>query len=103
MTKSSATEAGKESCRATQLNRCTAIDSLWNRKAPSLTSPDTADKRLPRDERNIAAALFIGPKVSKATGKNSYAAAMSEYLAQLLSQLPCRQKTKTGDRKMRIV
>jgi len=39
--------AGKVSCNNTALYRCTSTETLWNRKAPSLSSPD-AEIFLPR-------------------------------------------------------
>ena len=32
---------GKLSCNKTALKRCTSTETLWNRKAPSLSSPET--------------------------------------------------------------
>jgi len=31
---------GKLSCNKTALKRCTSTETLWNRKAPSLSSPE---------------------------------------------------------------
>ena len=34
---------GKLSCNKTALKRCTSTETLWNRKAPSLSSPEDED------------------------------------------------------------
>jgi len=56
--------AGKVSCNNTALWRCTSTETLWNRKAPSLSSPEVEEIFLPRLAKSWQADVFIGPKVS---------------------------------------
>jgi len=39
---------GKLSCNKTALKRCTSTETLWNRKAPSLSSPKDKEIFLPK-------------------------------------------------------
>ena len=39
---------GKLSCNKTALKRCTSTETLWNRKAPSLSSPEDEEIFLPK-------------------------------------------------------
>ena len=39
---------GKMSCNKTALKRCTSTETLWNRKAPSLSSPEDEEIFLPK-------------------------------------------------------
>src|SRR5215469_2412752 len=56
-----------------------------SKKAVSRTSPVDAVIFLPRDCRKTKPDWFIGPKVSKAKGTNSYDKLSSVYLATLLA------------------
>ena len=58
--------AGNVSCNNTALQRCTSTETLWNRKAPSLSSPDAEEIFLPRLANSWHADVFIGPEVSTA-------------------------------------
>ena len=53
----------------------------WNRKAVSLGSPEDADKRRPKQAKNLSPSSLIGPKVSIATGQNKYVRLSSWYLS----------------------
>ena len=43
---------GKLSCNKTALKRCTGTETLWNRKAPSLSSPEDEEIFLPKLPNN---------------------------------------------------
>ena len=51
---------------------CTSTVTLWNRKAPSLSSPDAEEIFLPRLATSWQADVFIRPKVSTAMGAERY-------------------------------
>jgi len=55
---------GKLSCNKTALKRCTSTETLWNRKAPSLSSPEDEEIFLPKLPKSWQADVFKGPKVS---------------------------------------
>ena len=57
---------GKLSCNKTALKRCTHTETLWNRKAPSLSSPEDEEIFLPKLPKSWHADVFTGPKVSTA-------------------------------------
>ena len=57
---------GKLSCNKTALKRCTSTETLWNRKAPSLSSPEDEEIFLPKLPKSWRADVFTGPKVSTA-------------------------------------
>jgi len=59
---------GKLSCNKTALKRCTSTETLWNRKAPSLSSPEDEEIFLPKLPKSWQADVFKGPKVSTAIG-----------------------------------
>ena len=59
---------GKLSCSKTALKRCTSTETLWNRKAPSLSSPEDEEIFLPKLPKSWHADVFKGPKVSSAIG-----------------------------------
>jgi len=52
----------------TALKRCTSTETLWNRKAPSLSSPEDEEIFLPKLPRSWHADVFKGPKVSTEIG-----------------------------------
>jgi len=52
---------GKLSCNKTALKRCTSIETLWNRKAPSLSSPEDEEIFLPKSPKSWHADVFKGP------------------------------------------
>ena len=54
------------------LHLWTMTEMRWNRKAVSLGSPEDADKRRPKQAKNLSPSSLIGPKVSIATGQNKY-------------------------------
>ena len=51
---------GKLSCNKTALKRCTSTETLWNRKAPSLSSPED-EIFLPKLPKSWHADVFKGP------------------------------------------
>ena len=55
---------GKLSCNKTALKRCTSTETLWNRKAPSLSLPEDEEIFLPKLPKSWHADVFKGPKVS---------------------------------------
>ena len=55
---------GKLSCSKTALKRCTSTETLWNRKAPSLSSPEDEEIFLPKLPKSWHADVFKGLKVS---------------------------------------
>ena len=57
---------GKLSCNKTALKRCTSTETLWNRKAPSLSSPEDEEIFLPKLPRSWHVDVFKGTKVSSA-------------------------------------
>jgi len=59
---------GKLSCTKTALKLCTSTETLWNRKAPSLSSPQDEEIFLPKLPKSWHADVFKGPKVSTAIG-----------------------------------
>ena len=61
-------EVGKLSCNKTALKRCTSTETLWNRKAPSMSSPADEEIFLPRLPKSWHADVFKGPEVSTAIG-----------------------------------
>ena len=64
---------GKLSCNKTALKRCTSTETLWNRKAPSLSSPEDEEEIfLPKLPKSWRADVFTGPKVSTAIGAKRY-------------------------------
>jgi len=52
---------GKLSCNKTALKRCTHTETLWNRKAPSLSSPEDEEIFLPKLPKSWHADVFKGP------------------------------------------
>ena len=63
---------GKLSCNKTALKRCTSTETLWNRKAPSLSSPEDEEIFVPKLPKSCHADVFKGPKVSTAIGAKRY-------------------------------
>jgi len=63
---------GKLSCNKTALKRYTSTETLWNRKAPSLSSPEDEEIFLPKLPKSWHADVFRGPKVSTAIGAKRY-------------------------------
>ena len=63
------------------LHLWTMTEMRWNRKAVSLGSPEDADKRRPKQAKNLSPSSLIGPKVSIATGQNKYVRLSSWYLS----------------------
>ena len=55
----------------TALKRCTSTETLWNRKAPSLSSPED-EIFLPKLPKSWHADVFKGSKVSTAIGAKRY-------------------------------
>jgi len=55
---------GNLSCNKTALKRCTSTETLWNRKVPSLSSPEDEEIFLPKLPKSWHADVFKGPKVS---------------------------------------
>jgi len=62
----------KLSCNKTALKRCTSTETLWNRKAPFLSSPEDEEIFLPKLPKSWHADVFKGPKVSTAIGEKRY-------------------------------
>ena len=90
-----------ESRKATALNLCIAIDSLWRRKASSRGSPETTDMRLPRALRNVKPLPLIGPSVSKANGTKSCVVVSCEYLIIFIdAALSAAEPAETEEREM---
>jgi len=54
------------------LKRCTSTETLWNRKAPSLSSPEDEEIFLPKLPKSWHADVFKCPKVSTAIGAKMY-------------------------------
>ena len=52
---------GKLSCNKTALKRCTSTETLRNRKAPSLSSPEDEEIFLPKLPKSWHADVFKGP------------------------------------------
>ena len=52
---------GKLSCNKTALKRRTSTETLWNRKAPSLSSPEDEEIFLPKSPKSWHADVFKGP------------------------------------------
>ena len=52
---------GKLSCNKTALKRCTSTETLWNRKAPCLSSPEDEEIFLPKLPKSWHADVFKGP------------------------------------------
>ena len=63
------------------LHLWTMTEMRWNRKAVSLGSHEDADKRRPKQAKNLSPSSLIGPKVSIATGQNKYVRLSSWYLS----------------------
>ena len=63
---------GKLPCNKTALKRCTSTETLWNRKAPSLSSPEDEEIFVPKLPKSWHADVFKGPKVSTAIGAKRY-------------------------------
>ena len=59
---------GKLSCNKTALKRCTSTETVWNRTAPSLSSPEDEEIFLPKLPKSWHADVFKGAKVSTAIG-----------------------------------
>jgi len=57
---------GKLSCK-----RGTSTETLWNRKAPSLSSPEDEEIFLPKLPKSWHADVFKDPKVSTAIGPHA--------------------------------
>jgi len=53
------------------LKRCTSTETLWNRKAPSLSSPED-EIFLPKLPKSWHADVLKGPKVSTAIRAKRY-------------------------------
>ena len=51
---------GKLSCNKTALKRCTTTETLWNRKVPSLSSPEDKEIFLPKLSKSWHADVFKG-------------------------------------------
>ena len=49
---------GKLSCNKTALKRCTSTETLWNRKAPSLSSPEDEEIFLPKLPKSLHADYY---------------------------------------------
>ena len=64
---------------------CTITDTLWNKNAVSLGSPETFLIRSPISHKKDVPSSLIGPRVSIATGTNSRVALMAAYLVCLRS------------------
>ena len=62
----------KLSCNKTALKRCTSTETLWNRKAPSLSSPEDDEICLFKLPKSWHADVFKGPMVSTAIGAKRY-------------------------------
>jgi len=54
---------GRLSCNKTALKRCTSTETLWNRKAPSLSSPEDEEIFLSKLPKSWHADVFKGPNV----------------------------------------
>jgi len=65
---------GKLSCNKTALKRCTSTETLWNRKAPPLLSPEDEEIFLPKLPKSWHADVFKGPKVSTMIGAKNLTA-----------------------------
>jgi len=78
-------EIGNVSARQAALNRWTATDRRWKRKAVSRGSVVTSVKRLPICARNSWALALTGPRVSRATGKKSWVQQSELYLFVFLA------------------
>ena len=64
---------GKLSCNKTALlKHCTSTETLWNRKAPSLSSPGDKEIFLPKLPKSWHADVFKGPMVSTAIGAKRF-------------------------------
>jgi len=50
---------GKLSCNKTALKRCTSTETLWNRKAPSLSSPEDEEIFLPKCPKSWHADVLL--------------------------------------------
>jgi len=50
---------GKLSCNKTALKRCTSTETLWKRKAPSLSSPEDEEIFLPKLPKSWHADVFL--------------------------------------------
>ena len=76
---------GKLSCNSnkTALKRCTSTETLWKRKAPSLSSPEDEEIFLPKLPKSWHADVFNGPKVSTAIGAKRYWLPMLAYFSSL--------------------
>ena len=74
---------GKLSCNETALKRCTSTETLWNRKAPSLSSPEDEEIFLPKLPKSWHADVFKGPMVSTAIGVKRYWLPILAYFSSL--------------------
>jgi len=63
---------GKLSCKKTALKLCTGTETLWNRKAHPLSSPEDEEIFLPKFPKSWHADVFKGPKVSTAIAAKRY-------------------------------
>ena len=61
----------------------TSIETLWNRKALSLSSPEDEEIFLPKLPKSWHADMFKGPKVSTAIGTKRYRLPMLAYVSSL--------------------
>ena len=64
---------------------CTITDTLWNKKAVSLGSPETPFIRSPISHKKEVPSSLIGPRVSMTTGTKSWVALMAAYFVCLRS------------------
>ena len=78
----SAHAVGKLSCNKTALKSCTSTETLWNRKAPSLSSPED-EILLPKLPKSWHADVFKGPMVSTAFGVKRYRLPILAYFSSL--------------------
>ena len=74
---------GKLSCNKTALKRCTSTETLWNRKAPSLSSPENEEIFLPKLPKSWHADVFKGPKVLTTIAAKRYWLPMLAYFSSL--------------------
>ena len=74
---------GQLPCNKTALKRCTSTETLWNRKAPSLSSPEDEEIFLTKLPKSWHADAFKGPKVSTAIGAKRYWLPMLAYFFSL--------------------
>jgi len=81
----------KLSCNKTALKRCTSTETLWNRQAPSLSSPDDEEIFLPKLPKSWHVDVFKGPKVSTAIGAKRYWLTISDdCIAVKIAKNSCR-------------